>query len=54
MAHSGPCACNQNNNDADERISFFGSNGTLVVTGSNVTFTPQDVAPRFEPYRGTA
>jgi len=42
--------CNQNNNDADEHISFFGSNGTLVVTGSSVTFTPQDVAPRFEPY----
>jgi len=42
--------CNQNNNDADERISFFGSNGTLVVTGSSVTFTPQDVTPRFEGY----
>jgi len=42
--------CNQNNNDADERISFFGSNGTLVVTGKSVTFTPQDVTPRFEAY----
>jgi len=42
--------CNQNNNDADERISFFGSNGTLVVTGSSVTFTPQNVTPRFESY----
>jgi predicted dehydrogenase len=42
--------CNQNNNDADERISFFGSTGTLVVTGTSVTFTPQNVAPRFEPY----
>ena len=42
--------CNQNNNDADERISFFGSNGTLVVTGSSVTFTPQNVTPRFEGY----
>jgi predicted dehydrogenase len=42
--------CNQNNNDADERISFFGSTGTLVVTGSSVTFTPQNVTPRFESY----
>jgi predicted dehydrogenase len=42
--------CNQNNNDADERISFFGSNGTLVVTGNSVTFTPQNVTPRFESY----
>jgi predicted dehydrogenase len=42
--------CNQNNNDADERISFFGSTGTLVVTGSTVTFTPQNVTPHFESY----
>jgi predicted dehydrogenase len=42
--------CNQNNNDADERIGFFGSNGTMVVTGNSVTFTPQDVAPHFEGY----
>jgi predicted dehydrogenase len=42
--------CNQSNNDADERISFFGSNGTLVVTGSSVTFTPQNVTLRFESY----
>jgi predicted dehydrogenase len=42
--------CNQNNNDGDQRISFFGSNGTLVVTGNSVTFTPQNVAPRFESY----
>ncbi len=42
--------CNQVNNDGDERISFFGSNGTLVVTGSSVTFTPQNVTPRFESY----
>lgn len=42
--------CNQNNNDADERITFFGSTGTLVVTGNSVTFTPQNVAPRFEAY----
>jgi predicted dehydrogenase len=42
--------CNQNNNDGDERISFFGSNGTLVVTGNSVTFSPQNVTPRFESY----
>jgi predicted dehydrogenase len=42
--------CNQNNNDGDERISFFGSTGTLVVTGSTVTFTPQNVTPHFEGY----
>lgn len=42
--------CNQNNADSDERISFFGSKGTLVVTGRTVTFTPEDVAPRFESY----
>jgi predicted dehydrogenase len=42
--------CNQNNNDGDERISFFGSTGTMVVTGNSVTFTPQDVTPRFESY----
>jgi len=42
--------CNQNNNDGDERISFFGSTGTMVVTGRTVTFTPQDVTPQFECY----
>ena len=42
--------CNQNNNDGDDRISFFGSTGTLVLTGNTVTFTPQDVTPRFESY----
>ena len=42
--------CNQNNDDGDENLSFFGSEGTLVVTGRTVTFTPQETAPRFEPY----
>jgi predicted dehydrogenase len=42
--------CNQNNNDQDEHISFFGSTGTLVLTGNSVTFTPQDVTQRFEGY----
>jgi len=42
--------CNQNNDDGEENLSFFGSAGTLVVTGRTVTFTPQETAPRFEPY----
>jgi predicted dehydrogenase len=42
--------CNQNNDDGDEALSFFGSAGTLVVTGRSVTFTPQDTAPRFDAY----
>jgi len=42
--------CNQNNDDGDENVSLFGSEGTLVVTGRTVTFTPQDTTPRFEPY----
>ncbi|HUD12095.1 MAG TPA: Gfo/Idh/MocA family oxidoreductase [Terracidiphilus sp.] len=42
--------CNQNNNDGDERISFFGSTGTLIVNGNSVTFTPQNVTPHFESY----
>ncbi len=42
--------CNQNNADGDERLSFFGSTGTLVVTGRTVTFTPQNVTPQFEGY----
>jgi predicted dehydrogenase len=42
--------CNQNNSDGDEQIWFFGSEGTLLVTGRTVTFTPQDTAPRFEAY----
>jgi predicted dehydrogenase len=42
--------CNQNNSDGDEGLVFYGSTGTLVVTGRTVTFTPQDVTPRFEAY----
>ncbi|MGB6827806.1 MAG: gfo/Idh/MocA family oxidoreductase, partial [Terracidiphilus sp.] len=34
----------------DEHIVFYGSTGTLVLTGRSVTFTPQDVRPRFESY----
>jgi predicted dehydrogenase len=42
--------CNQNNDTDDEHIVFYGSTGTLVLTGQTVTFTPQDVRPRFESY----
>jgi len=42
--------CNQNNDDGDEGLSFFGSTGTLAVTGRTVTFTPQETTPRFEAY----
>ncbi len=42
--------CNQNNDDGEEGISFYGSTGTLAVTGNSVIFTPQDVTPRFEGY----
>jgi len=42
--------CNQNNNDGDEGLTFYGSTGTLVMTGSTVTFTPQDVRPKFDSY----
>ncbi len=42
--------CNQNNADSDERIAFFGSKGTMVVTGRTVTFTPEEVRPQFEGY----
>jgi len=42
--------CNQANNDGDEGIKFYGSTGTMVMTGKTVTFTPQDVRPKFEPY----
>ncbi|MGD0910377.1 MAG: Gfo/Idh/MocA family oxidoreductase [Terracidiphilus sp.] len=42
--------CNQNNDTDDEHIVFYGSTGTLVLTGQSVTFTPQDTRPRFESY----
>jgi predicted dehydrogenase len=42
--------CNQNNDDGGEGIAFYGSTGTMVLTGRTVTFTPQDVSPRFESY----
>ncbi len=42
--------CNQNNNDGGDTISIFGSKGTLVISGTALTFTPQDTTPRFEIY----
>jgi len=42
--------CNQANSDGGEGIKFYGSTGTMVLTGKTVTFTPQDVRPKFEPY----
>ena len=42
--------CNQNNDSGGEGILLYGSTGTLVLTGNTVTFTPQDVRPKFESY----
>ncbi len=42
--------CNQADSDGDEGIKFYGSTGTMVMTGKTVTFTPQDVRPKFESY----
>ncbi len=42
--------CSQINNSDDDRTIIYGTTGTLVITGSSVTFTPQDVRPRFESY----
>jgi predicted dehydrogenase len=42
--------CNQNNNEGGDTIAIYGRKGTMVVVGNTLTFTPQDVTPRFEPY----
>ena len=42
--------CNQLNDDGGEGFAFYGSNGTLVINSRTVTFTPQDVRPKFESY----
>jgi predicted dehydrogenase len=42
--------CNQNNADGGEGIGFYGSRGTMVLTGQTMTFTPEDVRPHFEGY----
>ena len=41
--------CNQNN-DAGETISFYGTKGTMVMSGSAVSFKPQDSSPQPEGY----
>jgi predicted dehydrogenase len=41
--------CNQNN-EAGEPITFYGSKATMVVNGNNLTVTPQDTNPRPEGY----
>ncbi|HVZ15568.1 MAG TPA: Gfo/Idh/MocA family oxidoreductase, partial [Terriglobales bacterium] len=41
--------CNLNN-DAGENITFRGTKGTLVISGSTVAFTPQDTRPEPEGY----
>jgi predicted dehydrogenase len=42
--------CNQNNDTGGEGIALYGSTGTMVLTGKKVTFTAQDVRPKFEAY----
>jgi len=42
--------CNLNNDDGGEGIAFYGSTGTMALTGRTVTFIPQDGTPHFEAY----
>lgn len=42
--------CNQDNDSGGEGIALYGSTGSMVLTGKTVTFTPQDVRPKFEAY----
>jgi predicted dehydrogenase len=42
--------CNQNNADGDDSTTVYGSLGTLVVTGTTLTFASQNVTPQFETY----
>ena len=41
--------CNQNN-DAGESVTFYGAKGTMVISGSTVTYKPQDTTPQPEGY----
>lgn len=41
--------CNQNN-ASGESTTFYGRQGTMVIAGDTVTFTPQDVSPQPEGY----
>ena len=41
--------CNLNN-DQGEFIAFYGTKGTAIIRGQNLTFTPQDTRPQPESY----
>ena len=41
--------CNLNN-DQGEFIAFYGTQGTAIIKGSTLTFTPQDTRPQPESY----
>jgi predicted dehydrogenase len=41
--------CNQNN-AAGEPIIFYGREGTMIISGNTLTFTPQDTSPQPEGY----
>jgi predicted dehydrogenase len=41
--------CNQNN-EAGEPITFYGSQATMVINGNSLTVTPQDTSPKPEGY----
>ena len=41
--------CNLNN-DQGEFIAFYGTQGTAIIKGSSLTFTPQDTRPQPEGY----
>lgn len=41
--------CNLNN-DGGEFIGFYGKNGTMIIKGSTVTYSPQDLTPQPEGY----
>jgi predicted dehydrogenase len=41
--------CNLNN-DGGEFIGFYGTEGTMIIRGSTLTFTPQNTLPEMEGY----
>ena len=41
--------CNLNN-DGGEFIGFYGTEGTMIIRGSTLTFSPQNTAPEMEGY----
>jgi len=42
--------CNQNNDAAGDRTTFYGREGTLTIDGRTLTFAPQDTRPQPEYY----